>query len=140
MFTGTHQHALDAKGRVILPARFREQLAGGLYLTPGQDHCVDVYPVPAFEQRVAELRARPREDRRARAVQRVFLANAHLETPDGQGRVTIPPVLREYAGLTRDLAVVGADDHIEIWDHDRWEQYLSDAAEEFSDLTEAFAF
>lgn len=134
MFLGEHQHALDAKGRVILPAKFRERLASGLVFAPSQDHCIDVYPLTAFERRVEELRRLPREDQRSRLYLRVLLAGAHEDRPDAQGRVTIPPRLREYAGLERDLTVNGADEKIEIWDRDTWDAYRAQAEEAFASL------
>lgn len=139
MFLGEDQHTLDAKGRVILPSRFRERFAGGLVLVPGQDHCIDIYPVTTFERRVEQLRALPREDQRARAYLRIFLAGAHQDTPDGQGRVTVPPRLRSYAGLERDLTVVGADEKVEVWDRGAWEAYREGAERAFADLDSPFA-
>ncbi|MFP5309324.1 MAG: division/cell wall cluster transcriptional repressor MraZ [Actinomycetes bacterium] len=138
MFMGEHQHTLDDKGRVILPARFRERLAGGLVFAPSQERCIDVYPRAAFERRVEELRSLPREDQRARAYLRVFLAGAHEEVPDSQGRVTIPPRLREYAGLEKDLTVNGADEKVEIWARETWESYREIAEEAFASLDGPF--
>ncbi len=138
MFLGEHQHTLDAKGRVILPARFRERLSSGLVFAPSQDRCIDVYPLTAFERRVEELRAVPREDQRARAYLRVFLAGAHEEKPDAQGRVTVPPRLRTYAGLDKDLTVNGADEKVEIWDRDTWDAYRGAAEEAFATLDGSF--
>ena len=138
MFLGEHQHTLDSKGRVILPARFRERLVDGLVFAPSQDRCIDIYPREAFERRVAELRAVPREDQRARAYLRVFLAGAQEEEPDGQGRVTIPPRLREYAGLDRQLTVNGADEKVEIWDRATWEDYRAEAEDAFANLDGPF--
>lgn len=139
LFLGEHQHTLDAKGRVILPARFRERLSSGLVFAPSQDRCIDVYPLTAFERRVEELRAVPREDQRARAYLRVFLAGAHQETPDAQGRVTVPPRLRAYAGLDKDLTVNGADEKVEIWDRATWESYRDAAEEAFATLDGPFS-
>ncbi|MCC5949060.1 MAG: division/cell wall cluster transcriptional repressor MraZ [Nitriliruptoraceae bacterium] len=138
MFLGEHQHALDTKGRVILPARFRDRLSSGLVFAPSQDRCIDVYPLTAFERRVEELRAVPREDQRARAYLRVFLAGAHEEKPDAQGRVTIPSRLRGYAGLTKDLTINGADEKVEIWDRETWESYRSQAEDAFAALDGPF--
>lgn len=138
MFLGEHQHSLDTKGRVILPARFRERLASGLVFAPSQDRCIDVYPLTSFERRVEELRDLPREDQRARTYLRVFLAGAHEDKPDAQGRVTIPPRLRSYAGLDRELVVNGADQKVEIWDRDAWEAYRSAAEEAFANLDGGF--
>ena len=138
MFLGEHHHTLDAKGRVILPSRFRERLASGLVFAPSQDRCIDVYPLTAFERRVQELRAVPREDQRARAYLRVFLAGAHEEKPDSQGRVTVPPRLREYAELDKDLTINGADEKIEIWDRATWDAYRDQAEDAFANLDGPF--
>jgi MraZ protein len=138
VFLGEHQHTLDTKGRVILPARFRDRLASGLVFAPSQDRCIDVYPLTAFERRVEELRAVPREDQRARAYLRVFLAGAHEEKPDAQGRVTIPPRLRDYAGLDKELTVNGADEKVEIWDRATWDQYRAAAEDAFANLDGPF--
>ncbi|TVP70097.1 MAG: transcriptional regulator MraZ [Nitriliruptor sp.] len=138
MFLGEHQHTLDVKGRVILPARFRDRLSSGLVFAPSQDRCIDIYPLTAFERRVEQLRSVPREDQRARAYLRVFLAGAHEEKPDAQGRVTIPTRLREYAGLERELTVNGADEKVEIWAREVWEQYRSQAEDAFANLDGPF--
>lgn len=138
VFLGEHQHTLDDKGRVILPARFRDRLAGGVVLAPSQEHCIDVFPTAAFERRVEHLRRVPRENQRARAFLRVFLAGAHPETPDGQGRITVPQRLREYAQLDRELSVNGADETVQIWDRELWEQYRSQAETAFADFDEPF--
>ena len=138
MFLGEHQHTLDVKGRVILPARFRERLSSGLVFVPSQDRCIDVYPLTAFERRVEELRALPREDQGARGYLRMLLAGAHEDKPDAQGRVTIPPRLREYAGLTKDLTINGADEKVEIWDRAAWEAYRAQAEDDFANLDAPF--
>ncbi|MDX1657266.1 MAG: division/cell wall cluster transcriptional repressor MraZ [Nitriliruptorales bacterium] len=134
MFLGEHQHTLDAKGRVILPAKFRDRLNGGLVFVPAQDRCIDVYPRSTFERRVEEWRELPREDQRTRAFMRTVLAGAHEEVPDGQGRVTIPPRLREYAGLEKELTINGADYKLEIWDRARWDEYRSEVEDDFANL------
>lgn len=139
MFLGEHQHTLDDKGRVILPARFRDRLSAGLVFAPGQDRCIDVYPVSTFERRVEELRSLPREDQRARAYLRVFLAGAHQDSPDGQGRVTVPQRLRDYAGLDKELTVVGADEKVEVWDRPTWETYRDQAEVDFAGLDTPFS-
>jgi len=138
LFLGEHQHTLDVKGRVILPARFRERLSSGLVFAPAQDRCIDVYPLTAFEKRVEQLRALPREDQRARDYLRVFLAGAHEDKPDAQGRVTVPPRLRTYAKLDKDLTINGADEKVEIWDRDAWEAYRSQAEDNFANLDGSF--
>jgi MraZ protein len=138
VFLGEHQHTLDSKGRVILPARFRERLSHGLVFAPSQDRCIDIYPLTAFERRVEELRAVPREDQRARAYLRVFLAGAQEEQPDAQGRVTVPVRLRDYAGLDKELTINGADEKVEIWDRATWEDYRAQAEDAFANLDGPF--
>lgn len=132
MFLGEYQHTLDDKNRVILPARFRERLSTGVVLAPTQERAIDIFPVAAFEAHVAELRATPRTDARARQYLRVFLAGAHPETPDSQGRITIPERLRDYAGLGRDLAVTGSLDTVQVWDRATWDSYRDQAEDLFA--------
>jgi MraZ protein len=138
VFLGEHQHTLDAKGRVILPARFRERLSSGLVFAPSQERCLDVFPLTAFERRVEQLRALPREDQQHRVYLRMLLAGAQEEKPDAQGRVVIPPRLRDYAGLDKDLSINGADEHVEIWDRTAWETYRSTHLSDFADLNATF--
>jgi len=137
MFLGTHTPRLDDKGRLILPARFRDELAGGVVITKGQERCLYVFPVAEFQRYAAEQSARPMSDKAARAFTRVLFSGAHDEVPDKQGRVTIPPPLRAYAGLERDLVVIGASTRVEIWDNAAWEAYLADSEGAFSDVDSA---
>jgi MraZ protein len=134
VFLGTHFPKLDAKGRIILPAKFREGLAEGLVLTKGQDHCLVVWPRAEFDTYAEQLRANAQASARVRAMTRVFFSSAFDESVDTQGRLTIPPVLREYAGLDRDLTVVGADTRIEIWSAQAWADYLATHESDFADL------
>ncbi|WP_043497531.1 division/cell wall cluster transcriptional repressor MraZ [Georgenia sp. SUBG003] len=136
MFLGTHAPRLDDKGRLILPAKFREQLAPGIVLTRGQERCLYAFPMREFEEMHARLRQAPVTSKQARDYLRVFLSGAADEVPDKQGRVTIPPALRKYAGLTRDLAVIGAGTRIEIWDAAAWETYLTEQEQAFAETAE----
>ncbi|HYL51085.1 MAG TPA: division/cell wall cluster transcriptional repressor MraZ [Acidimicrobiia bacterium] len=122
MFLGEYQHSLDAKGRVILPARFRDQLEGGAVMARGLDGCLDVYPPAEFQSRAAEVNEARKRGPRERQAARSFFSGAGPAVPDGQGRVAIPPHLREYAGLDREVVVAGAFDHIEIWDATRFRE------------------
>lgn len=131
MFLGTHTPRLDDKGRLILPARFRDELAGGVVITKGQERCLYVFPAPEFARIASQLREQPMTHKAARAYTRVFFASAHDEVPDRQGRVTIPSHLREYAGLNRELVVIGASTRVEIWDARAWESYLAEHEDEF---------
>jgi MraZ protein len=136
MFLGTHTPRLDDKGRLILPAKFRDELAGGVVITKGQERCLYVFPMPEFQRIAGQLRETPVTNKAARAYGRVFFASAHDEVPDKQGRVTIPGHLREYAALDRELVVIGASTRVEIWDKQSWEQYLSASEDDFADIEE----
>jgi MraZ protein len=115
MFVGEYQHSLDAKGRVILPARFREQLEGGAVMARALDECLAVYPLDEFDRLYRKLQEARERGPRERQVARTFFSGASEVTPDKQGRVQVPQKLREYAHLDRDVMVIGAGDHIEIW-------------------------
>jgi MraZ protein len=136
MFLGTHSPRLDDKGRLFLPAKFRDELAEGLVITKGQERCLFVFPMAEFTQIAEQLRAAPMTHKAARAYSRVFFASASDEVPDKQGRITIPPHLREYAGLDRDCVVIGASTRVEIWDRQAWETYLAESEEAFADIEE----
>ncbi|HEU5159733.1 MAG TPA: division/cell wall cluster transcriptional repressor MraZ [Streptosporangiaceae bacterium] len=136
MFLGTHSPRLDDKGRLFLPAKYREELSGGLVITKGQERCLYVFPVAEFQRITEALRAAPVTAKAVRDYSRVFFASASDELPDKQGRITIPPALRTYAGLDRDCAVIGANTRLEIWDAQAWETYLEQSEQQFSDLSE----
>ena len=125
MFLGTHSPRLDEKGRIILPAKFREELSGGLVLTKGQENCIYVFSAREFEKVLAQMQDAPLSNMAARDYIRIFLSGASDEVPDKQGRVTIPAPLRAYAGLEKELVVIGAGSRAEIWDAAAWAQYLS---------------
>lgn len=136
MFLGTYSPRLDDKGRVILPAKFREELSDGLVLTRGQKRCLYVFSMAEFQRVYEQMRTAPISSKQARDYIRVFLSGASDEVLDKQGRVTIAPNLREYAGLDRELTVIGAGTKAEIWDTCVWESYLSAKEEEFSSTDE----
>ncbi|HIW99670.1 MAG TPA: division/cell wall cluster transcriptional repressor MraZ [Candidatus Nesterenkonia stercoripullorum] len=136
MFLGTYTPRLDEKGRLILPAKFREDLANGVVLTRGQERCIYVFGAREFESVHQQMRQAPLTSRQARDYIRVFLSGASDEIPDKQGRVTIPANLREYAGLDRDVTVIGAGDRAEIWDTEAWNSYLVEKESEFSSTDE----
>ena len=136
MFLGTHSPRLDEKGRLILPAKFREELADGLVLTRGQEHCIYVFSQKEFERVHDQMREAPLSSRQARDYIRVFLSGASDEVPDKQGRITIPPALRKYAALGRELAVIGAGTRAEIWDAVAWQNYLEEQENAFSETDE----
>jgi MraZ protein len=136
MFLGTHSPRLDDKGRLFLPAKYREELSGGLVITKGQERCLYVFPMAEFQRITDALRAAPVTAKAVRDYSRVFFASASDELPDKQGRITIPSALRSYAGLDRDCAVIGANTRLEIWDAQAWETYLEQSEQQFSDLSQ----
>ncbi len=127
MFVGTHSPRLDEKGRLVVPSRHREALVGGFFLTRGPGPCLHAYPRADFERHYEELRAATATSPAARDYLRVMLAGASEEELDRQGRVTLPPVLRTYAGLERDCAVVGAGERLEVWDEATWRARFAEA-------------
>jgi MraZ protein len=136
LFLGTHTPRLDDKGRLFLPAKYRDELAGGLVITKGQERCLFVFPLAEFTQMTEKLRTAPVTSKPVRDYMRVLFASASDETPDRQGRITIPPALREYAALQRDCAVIGANTRLEIWDADAWQSYLGQQEDVFSTASE----
>jgi MraZ protein len=111
MFLGTHAPRLDEKGRLFLPAKYRDELSGGVVITKGQERCLYVFPQEEFGRITDEL-------------------------PDKQGRITVPAALRTYAGLERDCVVIGANTRLEIWDAQAWETYLAAQEDTFSEAAE----
>lgn len=138
MFLGTHHPKLDDKGRLTLPAKFRDDLAGGVVITKGQDRSLAVWPAAEFADYAGRIREASRSDARARAYSRVFFSSAFDQVPDRQGRVTIPQALRDYANLAVDAGAVVVGNHatVEIWNADEWERYLEAQEPQFADLSE----
>ena len=136
MFFGTFTPRLDDKGRLILPAKFREGLGEGLVVTRGQERCLYVWPAEEFAEFTRQLSQAPMTVKGSRDFVRMLFAGASDEQPDKQGRITIPPMLRDYASLGRDCVVIGAMNRIEIWDAAAWERYSSEQESQFSNLSE----
>ncbi|GAB3756016.1 division/cell wall cluster transcriptional repressor MraZ [Zhihengliuella somnathii] len=136
MFLGTYTPRLDDKGRLILPAKYRDELGNGLVLTRGQERCIYVFSQREFERVHEQMRQAPLSSRQARDYIRVFLSGASDEVPDKQGRVTIPSSLRSYAGLDREVTVIGAGTRAEIWDSAAWSDYLEEKESAFSETDE----
>lgn len=136
MFLGEYQHSLDAKGRVILPSKFRARLEDGCVLTKGQDGCLRVFPRDEFERLATSLKEAKLSNQQSRNFMRVFFSGASDEGPDKQGRVTIPEHLRRYAHLDREVAVIGMGQHFEIWDRATWEPFRDQQEAVFSEISE----
>ncbi len=136
MFLGTHTPRLDEKGRLILPAKYRDELAEGVVITKGQERCLYVFPLEEFGRVTEAMRTAPVTRKDLRDYSRVLFASAFDEVPDKQGRITVPPSLRTYAGLERDCVVIGANTRMEIWDAGAWETYLASQEEAFSEASQ----
>lgn len=136
MFLGTHTPRIDEKGRFFLPAKFREELADGLVITRAQDRCLAIYPLAVFEELTREVRSAPTSLKQNRDFQRMLAAAASEEVPDKQGRITVPPMLRRYAGLQTEVVVVGAMNRVEVWDAVAWEAYTAEQEASFAEMNE----
>jgi len=132
MLLGTHTPKLDDKGRIILPAKFRDELSDGVVITRGQERCLYVFSAKEFQDVHDKVRQAPVTSEEARRYLRVFLSGASDETPDKQGRVLVPALLREYADLTKELVIIGVGSRAEIWDAAAWQTYLSSNEETFA--------
>jgi MraZ protein len=120
MFLGEYVHTIDEKGRLTIPARFRADLTTGLIVTRGIDRCLAIFPMAEWNRLAEQVSALPITDRRARAFRRLVFANASDAIPDKQGRVLIPPRLREFAGLDSEVVITGLNTYIEVWNPDSW--------------------
>jgi MraZ protein len=136
MLLGTHTPKLDEKGRLILPAKFRDELAEGVVITRGQERCLYVFSKREFAGVHEKIRQAPVTSEEARKYLRVFLSGATDEQPDKQGRVLLPQILREYAGLNKELTIIGVGARAEIWDATSWQKYLSSNEEKFATQAE----
>ncbi|SDE26702.1 division/cell wall cluster transcriptional repressor MraZ [Rhodococcus tukisamuensis] len=132
MFLGTHTPKLDDKGRLTLPAKYRDALAGGLMVTKGLDHSLAVYPRDEFVAMARRAAAVSRTDPDARAFVRGLAAGADEQHPDAQGRITLSADHRRYAGLSKECVVIGQIDFLEIWDAQVWQTYSDENEENYS--------
>lgn len=131
MFMGEYDHTIDAKGRLVVPSRLREGLGDEFVLTKGLDGCLFAYPKEewsVFEEKLGSL---PLTNANARKFSRFFLAGAAIAEVDKQGRILVPPLLREFAALKKDIVLVGVSRRVEIWSRERWEE-----ANTFDDVEE----
>ncbi len=135
MYLGSHAIAMDAKGRLAIPARVRDELVaecgGRLVITAHhEENCLLVYPEPQWQQLMPKIEALPNTNRRARRMQRLLLGYATPLEMDGSGRVLLSPTLRDYAGLEKELMLVGLGRKLELWSAQRWSSVVVDASED----------
>jgi MraZ protein len=125
MLLGEYEHTIDDKGRLTLPAKFRQAMAGGVVVTRGLDSCLYAYSREDWERLVdSRLRDLDPLSREGRQLQRFFFASASEAEPDKQGRILVPAPLAQSAGLEREVVVAGVYDHLEIWDRESWRQQM----------------
>ena len=136
MFSGTFRPRLDEKGRLFLPAKFRDAMGDGLVITRGQDRSIDVRTQADFAAFTEKFQNASQTDARLRGYGRMLFALASEQVPDKQGRITVTPELREYASLDRDCVVIGIYDRIEIWEPQAWSDYTAQQESAFSDVQE----
>jgi MraZ protein len=134
---GTYTPKVDDKGRLFLPAKFRDALSEGLVITQGQENCLTVWPEATFMAEARRAQETPMTNKDARDYRRVLFAGAEQGTPDKQGRIGISPILRASAGIERDVVVAGVGDRVEIWNPQRWAEYSTGAQAKFAELDEA---
>lgn len=139
MFLGEYNHSLDEKGRLVMPRKFRPGLERGCVVTKGQDRCLFVFPLERWEEEAEKVLSLPRTDRRARNFARSFFASASDQVPDRQGRVQIPESLRAYAGLEKDVTIVGMADHLELWSTETWAEVSADADAYYAEIGEVLS-
>lgn len=136
MLMGEYKHNLDAKGRLIMPAKFREELGDVFILTRGLDGCLFGYPMEQWEVLQEKMKQLPLAKKDARAFVRFFYSAAVEAEIDKQGRINIPNTLLEYAKIEKECRIVGVSDRIEIWSNDQWETFTEAAQETFEDIAE----
>ena len=129
---GTYFPKLDDKGRLTLPAKYREHFADGVVVTRVQEGCLAVYDVETFDSLDARFESRATSEADVRAFQRWLNSGSHDDVPDRQGRITLPAPLRAFAGLDHDVVVLGAGDRVEVWEPERWAQQSAHLDEVFS--------
>jgi len=139
VFLGEYQHSVDDKGRLVMPSKFRHRLADGVVITKGQEHCLYVFPVDQWETEVERVNRLPRTNRRNRNYARSFFGSASDQALDRQGRLQLPPTLRSYARLEKDVVIVGVADRLEIWDTGEWSALSEVADELYADIEEALS-
>jgi MraZ protein len=139
MFIGEYQHSIDPKGRVIIPAKFRDDLGDRFVVTKGLDNCLFVYPNDEWSNLERKLRTLPLTSKDARAFTRFFFAGATECELDKQGRILIPSTLREYAELSKDLVVIGVSSRVEIWSRELWDKYNDDSNLDHESIVEKMA-
>jgi MraZ protein len=136
MFMGEYYHTIDSKGRLIVPAKLRDSLGDGFIITKGLDQCLFAYPHEEWSNIEQKMRNLPFTQKDARAFMRFFFSGAVDCEIDKQGRILIPPTLREYAALEKETVIIGVSTRVEIWSKAKWEEYSSNAQISYEEIAE----
>lgn len=139
MFLGAYSHTIDAKGRLIVPSKFRDELAGAAVLTKGLDGCLFLFPMAEWQSLSEKLSNLPLARQEARSFTRFFFSSAAEVEIDKQGRIAIPQGLQAFAGIGKGVQVVGMNSRVELWATDRWEHLSESSEESFEQLAELMA-
>lgn len=139
MFYGEFQHTIDPKGRIIIPASFREELDVKFMIAKGLEGCLFIFSMPKWNSLVEKLETLPLSNTRARDFSRFFFSSAAQCQIDGHFRILVPPDLRVHAGLEKDITIVGVGNRVEVWSRDRWEKYMNGESLSPESLSETFA-
>ncbi|MFA5021504.1 MAG: division/cell wall cluster transcriptional repressor MraZ [Patescibacteria group bacterium] len=137
MFIGEYQHNIDQKGRLAVPAKFRQQLSKGAVVTKGLDDCLFLYPKNEWQKLAGKLAALPISKANTRAFSRLMLAGAMDVEIDKQGRMLIPDYLRQYAAMSKEVVITGLYNRLEIWDKQKWDKYKQGTESKSGDIAEA---
>jgi len=140
MFYGEYEHTIDKKGRLIIPSKFRDSFkeydVEKLYITRGLDKCLFVFTESEWKSQESKFKSISFTKSESRKFNRIYFAGASQLECDKQGRILIPKYLKEYAGIKRDVMIVGVSNRIEVWSRDAWQHYYNGAKESFEDIAE----
>lgn len=140
MFKGEYNHTLDAKGRIVVPSKVREELGSQFVITKAFDQCLYIFPTESWEKFVEKINGLPASKEKVRKVQRRFIGSSWDCETDKQGRFLIPPKLREYAEITKEVVLVGLSDRLEVWSLEKWTEYCDEEDESIDDITGDLVF
>lgn len=140
MFYGEYQHTIDRKGRIILPAKFREAAKSNFiekfFVTRGLDKCLFMFAEDEWKNQEQKFKSMPFTKQEARRFNRIYFSGAQELIPDKQGRILLPQYLKEFAGIKRDIVIIGVANRIEIWDKNLWQEFYKTAQEGFEEIAE----
>lgn len=136
-FIGEHSHNIDKKGRLIIPAKFRDALNGKIYVTRGLDGCLKIYTLEQFSELITKINALPSTKKEVREYSRFFISSAAECELDSQGRILIPTNLIKHAGLEKECVIIGCGTTIEIWSQEKWDAYNAEHSDDIEDVAES---